>query len=67
MNEYLVNLNYTIRISFWRSAACLTGMAVKNKRIIQRVLYLAPVGIAAALAYALGRLFGEIVLWGLSF
>ncbi len=67
MTEYLTNLNYTIRINFWRSAAYLTGMAVKHKRVIQRVLYLAPVGIAAILAYAFGRLFGEILLWGLSF
>ena len=67
MTEYLTNLNYTIRINFWRSAAHLTGMAVKHKRVIQRVLYLTPVGIAAILAYAFGRLLGEILLWGLSF
>jgi hypothetical protein len=67
MTEYLTDLNYTIRINFWRSAAYLTGMAVRHKRIIHRVLYLAPVGLAAILAYVFGRLFGEILLWGLSF
>jgi len=67
MTEHLINLNYTIRITFWRTAAYLTGMAVNHKSMIQRVLYLAPVGLAAVLAYIFGRLLGEILLWGLSF
>lgn len=67
MDENLTNLNYTIRITFWRSAAYLTGLGMKNRRFIRRVIYLAPIGLTALVAYIVGRLFGEILLWSLSF
>ena len=67
MNEYITKLNFTLRISFWRSAAFLTGVGVRHRRIIRHILYLAPIGLAALVSYLLGRFFGEILLWSLSF
>lgn len=54
------------RILFWRSAAYLTGFAVSNRKLVHRTLTYAPIAIGGAIAYLIGRLIGEILLWGLA-
>jgi hypothetical protein len=54
-------------LAFWRSAATITGLAVRNKSILQRTLMFAPVLVASALAYLLGWFFGELLLKAMPF
>jgi hypothetical protein len=56
-----------VQLAFWRSAATITGLAVRKKSLLQRTLMFAPVVIASALAYMLGWFFGELLLKAMPF
>jgi uncharacterized membrane protein len=66
MDEYLINLNAYVKLAFWKVAAGVTGAAVRNQRLFNRLLWVAPIVLAAVLAYMFGRLFGAILLLGLA-
>jgi len=66
MDEYLINLNSYAKLAFWKVAAGVTGAAVRNQRLFNRLLWVAPIVLAAVLAYMFGRLFGAILLLGLA-
>ncbi|HUS85246.1 MAG TPA: hypothetical protein VMX56_08865 [Anaerolineales bacterium] len=66
MDEYLINLNSYVTLAFWKVAASITGAAVRNQRLVNRVLWVAPIVLAAVLAYMFGRLFGAILLLGIA-
>lgn len=66
MDEYLINFNSYVKLAFWKLAASLTGAAVRNQRLFNRVLWVAPIVLAAVLAYMFGRLFGAILILGLA-
>ena len=66
MDEYLINLNSYVKLAFWKVAAGLTGAADRNQRLFNRVLWVAPIVLAAVLAYMFGRLFGAVLLLGLA-
>lgn len=61
-----MNLNYYIRITFWRTAASMTGFAVQHQKTLQKMLQLAPIAAAGVVAYFLGRMLGELLMWGLT-
>ncbi len=46
---------------FWRMAAGLAGVAVERKQFLRRALTWSPAILAGGLAFALGRLVGQIV------
>ncbi|MGB2895711.1 MAG: hypothetical protein WBB65_06050 [Anaerolineales bacterium] len=66
MDEYLINLNSYVKLAFWKVAVGLTGAAVRNQRLFHRALWVAPIVLAAVLAYMFGRLFGAVLLLGLA-
>ncbi len=60
------NLNMMLRIFFWRIAAGVTGTAVQNQQKLRRAIWIAPILLAGAAAYFLGRMFGTLLLWTLA-
>lgn len=65
MNPGVSNLVQTpiavARTLFWRTAAGLAGVAVERKQVLRRALAWAPALLAGGLAFALGRVVGQIV------
>ena len=61
-----INLYVFLKIAFWRAATAVTGLAVRNQRMFNRALWIAPIVLAAIAAYFLGRVFGNLVRWGLT-
>jgi hypothetical protein len=54
----------TTKTAFWHLAACVTGAALERKSTLRSALAWAPVLLGGALAFALGRLAGELLrLW----
>ena len=54
----------TAKAAFWRLAACVTGAALERKSTLRSALAWAPALLGGALAFALGRLSGELLrLW----
>ena len=51
-----------MKVTFWRLAASMIGIAVRRKDIFERILTYTPFVIAGAVAYMLGRLIGELLL-----
>lgn len=51
-----------VQLGFWRTAAKLTGIAVKNKSNLHRIVLYTPVALAAVVAYLLGRILAELML-----
>lgn len=64
MNNTAVSINQQFRLIFWRVIAQVTGMAIKNQKLVERALWMTPIVIVAMLAYLLGRVFGSLLLWG---
>jgi hypothetical protein len=65
MNPMITRRSNFIRRAFWRTAAELTGWAVRHKDELQTSLSYAPFVLAGALAYLLGRLVGAVLLNGI--
>ncbi|MEJ2011883.1 MAG: hypothetical protein P8X64_06610 [Anaerolineales bacterium] len=61
-----MNVQILIKVAFWRAATAITGIAIRNQRLFNRALWIAPIVLAAIAAYFLGRVFGNLVLWGLT-
>ena len=57
----------TVQLGFWRAAAKLTGIAVKNKSSLYRLVLYTPIALAAVVAYLLGRFLAEFLLVNLIF
>jgi hypothetical protein len=54
----------TAKAAFWHLAACVTGAALERKSTLRSALAWAPALLGGALAFALGRLAGELLrLW----
>ena len=66
MKTYPTNLQTYFKIAFWRAATIMTGVAVNNRRTFNRVMWISPVVLAAITAFLLGKVFGNLLLWGLS-
>ncbi len=66
MDNNYDNLNMMLRIFFWRLAAGVTGAAVQNQQKLRRAIWIAPILLAGAAAYFLGRMFGTLLLWTLA-
>ncbi len=66
MDNNYDNLNMMLRIFFWRLAAGVTGAAVQNQQMLRRAIWIAPILLAGAAAYFLGRMFGTLLLWTLA-
>ncbi len=66
MDNNYDNLNMMLRIFFWRLAAGVTGAAVHNQQKLRRAIWIAPILLAGAAAYFLGRMFGTLLLWTLA-
>lgn len=65
-NMSRVNITIFFKIAFWRIATAVTGLAIRNRRLFNRALWITPIVLAAVAAYFLGRVFGNLVLWGLT-
>ena len=61
-----MNFQVYFKVAFWRVATALTGLAIRNQRTFNRMLWITPILLAAVAAYFLGRVFGNLVLWGLT-
>jgi hypothetical protein len=61
-----MNVQIFCKIAFWRVATAVTGLAIRNQRLFHRALWITPIVLAAVAAYFLGRVFGNLVLWGLT-
>lgn len=66
MDETFFSINDFLRWVFWRIAAGVTGLAVRREAFIRRSLRYLPLLFAAGVAYLLGRVFGQVILWSLS-
>ena len=51
-----------LQAAFWKTAAALTDLAWRNPSISRPMLRYAPLVLAGAAAFALGRLFGSVLL-----
>jgi hypothetical protein len=65
-NMSSMNIQIFFKIAFWRIATAVTGLAIRNQRLFNRALWISPIVLAAVAAYFLGRVFGSLVLWGLT-
>lgn len=63
MKSNTANLQTYIKIAFWRAATVMTGFAVNNRRTFHRVIWIAPIALAAVTAFLLGKVFGNLLLW----
>lgn len=61
-----MDINYYVRITFWRIAASITGLGVRHQNLFQKTMLVGPILIAGIIAYFLGRLLGELLMWGFS-
>ena len=66
MKTYPMNIQTYIKVAFWRAASFMTGVAVNNRRIFHRILWVSPIVLAAIAAFLLGKVFGSLLLWSLS-
>jgi hypothetical protein len=57
----------SVQLGFWRAAAKLTGIAVRNKSGLHRLVLYTPIALAAVAAYFLGRILAELLLVNLIF
>jgi hypothetical protein len=57
----------TVQLGFWRAAAKLTGIAVRNRSSLHRIVLYTPIALAAVGAYFLGRILAELLLVNLIF
>jgi len=59
--NYTHTIDY-MKATFWRIAASLIGIAIRRRKVFDRVMTYTPFAIAGIVAYMLGRLIGELLL-----
>ncbi len=66
MDKTFPQIRDILRLFFWRIAAETTGFAVRHRQQVRQVIWVAPLMLAGAMAYLLGRWVGMLLLWSLT-